>query len=93
MSSKPEKKEDFPNTIFVTDLPKSFTLSELSEFLEKYGPIMEIERMPDEHIRVRFNSSDDARKCFVKARKKELEFKKTKIGIIPKNLKKQGQHP
>lgn len=86
-----EKKDDFPNTVFITDLPKTYKLSELSELLESYGPIMEIEAMSDGHIRIRFENCDDARKCFVQAKKKNLEFKKKKIGVIPKNTKKRTQ--
>lgn len=83
-----EKKDEFPNTVFITDLPEEYALSELSELLESFGPIMEIERMNDGHIRIRFENCDDARKCFVKAKKKKLEFKNKKIGVIPKNVKK-----
>lgn len=88
-----EKKEDFPNTVFLANLPKTFTLSELSEFLESFGPIMEFEQMADEHIRIRFESNDAAKKCFVQSKKKKLEFKKKQLTVIPYNLKKKGQHP
>mgnify|MGYP001060409080 CR=1 FL=1 len=86
-----DKNVDFPNTVFITNLPDIFTLTELSELLESYGPIMEIERMQDGNIRIKFNNNEDAKKCFVQAKRSKLEFKKKIIGVIPKNLKKHAQ--
>lgn len=80
-------EDKFPTTVFVKELPEEYTLSDLTELLESFGPLSKVELMEDGHVLVRFQTSEAARKAVQKASGKKgnkLIFMEKKIHIIPK---------
>lgn len=76
--------EEFPRLLFITNLPETYTFGELTEFLETFGNLLEIEKMQDGHIRAVFENSKGAKKCFMAAKNKKLEFKESSLQTFVK---------
>lgn len=92
MSSE-DKSGGFPKTVFVKRLPEDYTLTEVAELAIQYGQIMEMTRMDDGALLVRFEESESA-KSFANAasgkKGKVLKIRDNQIYVIPKRNRKNS---
>ena len=86
-----EEEVKFPKTVFVKKLPEDYTMTEVAELAIQYGQIMEMKRMEDGALLVRFEGSDSAKE-FVNAasgkKGKNLKIRDNEIYVIPKRNRK-----
>ncbi|EAY13785.1 hypothetical protein TVAG_468010 [Trichomonas vaginalis G3] len=88
-----EKTGGFPKTVFVKRLPEDYTMTEVAELAVQYGQIMEMTRMDDGALLIRFEESDSA-KGFTDAasgkKGKVLKIRDSQIYVIPKRNRKNS---
>ena len=84
----------FPKTVFVKNLPEGYTMTEVAEVAIQYGQIMEMARMEDGALLVRFETSESA-KAFAGAasgrKGKHIKIKGKEIHVIPKRNRKNSE--
>ena len=85
----------FPKTVFVKELPKDYTMTEVAEVAIQYGEILEMARMDDGALLIRFETSESA-KAFAGAasgkKGKHLKIRGKDIHVIPKRNRKASQN-